>query len=115
VLLLELADVFLGLGTEGSGFIKGTRFVLRLAKSLKIACTRAVAALAGGRVNADHLQAGRQVTPRGRASHSLAHFDGYPAVLVRLDRIAGPEVEELLVEARLTRSGWRAGCSVAST
>jgi hypothetical protein len=27
------------------------------------------------------------------------HFDGYPAILVRLDRIGLPEMEELIVEA----------------
>ena len=32
------------------------------------------------------------------------HFDGYPAILVRLDRIAAPELEELLVEAWLCRA-----------
>ncbi len=32
------------------------------------------------------------------------HFDGYPAILVRLDRIALPELEELLVEAWLSRA-----------
>jgi hypothetical protein len=32
------------------------------------------------------------------------HFDGYPAVLVRLDRIAGTELEELIVEAWLARA-----------
>jgi len=32
------------------------------------------------------------------------HFDGYPAILVRLDRIAVPELEELLVEAWLARA-----------
>jgi hypothetical protein len=32
------------------------------------------------------------------------HFDGYPAILVRLDRIAVPELEELLVEAWLSRA-----------
>ena len=32
------------------------------------------------------------------------HFNGYPAILVRLDRIAVPELEELLVEAWLTRA-----------
>ncbi len=31
------------------------------------------------------------------------HFDGYPAILVRLDRVALPELEELLVEAWLSR------------
>jgi hypothetical protein len=32
------------------------------------------------------------------------HFDGYPAVLVRLDRISVGELEELVVEAWLARA-----------
>ena len=32
------------------------------------------------------------------------HFDGYPAVLVRLERIGGGELEELLAEAWLARA-----------
>jgi hypothetical protein len=32
------------------------------------------------------------------------HFDGYPAVLVRLDRIAQDELNELIVEAWLARA-----------
>ena len=32
------------------------------------------------------------------------HFDGYPAILVRLDVISVDELEELLVEAWLTRA-----------
>jgi len=32
------------------------------------------------------------------------HFDGYAAILVRLDRIPVPELEELLVEAWLDRA-----------
>jgi hypothetical protein len=32
------------------------------------------------------------------------HFDGYPAVLVRLDRIALDELKELIVEAWLARA-----------
>ena len=32
------------------------------------------------------------------------HFDGYPAVLVRLDRIDEPELTELVVEAWLGRA-----------
>ena len=32
------------------------------------------------------------------------HFDGYPAILVQLDRIAVPELEELLAEAWLARA-----------
>ena len=32
------------------------------------------------------------------------HFDGYPAVLVRLDRIGARELEELITEAWLARA-----------
>jgi hypothetical protein len=32
------------------------------------------------------------------------HFDGYPAVLVQLDRIAGEELEELIIEAWLVKA-----------
>jgi hypothetical protein len=32
------------------------------------------------------------------------HFDGYPAVLVRLEKIAADELEELIVEAWLARA-----------
>lgn len=32
------------------------------------------------------------------------HFDGYPAVLVRLDRIAREDLEELVVDAWLARA-----------
>jgi hypothetical protein len=32
------------------------------------------------------------------------HFDGYPAVLVRLDRISLPELEELIVDAWLCQA-----------
>jgi hypothetical protein len=35
---------------------------------------------------------------------TTSHFEGYPAVLIRLDRIARPELEELLIEAWLSRA-----------
>jgi hypothetical protein len=35
---------------------------------------------------------------------TIPHFDGYPAVLVQLDVIAVPELEELLAEAWLCRA-----------
>lgn len=35
---------------------------------------------------------------------TIPHFDGYPAILVRLDAIAPDELEELLVEAWLCRA-----------
>ena len=35
---------------------------------------------------------------------TIPHFDGYPAVLVRLDRIGVAELKELIVEAWLLRA-----------
>lgn len=35
---------------------------------------------------------------------TTAHFKGYAAVLVRLERIAGDELEELITEAWLARA-----------
>jgi hypothetical protein len=32
------------------------------------------------------------------------HFDGYPAILIRLDRIEKPELEEIVIEAWLERA-----------
>jgi len=43
------------------------------------------------------------------------HFDGYPAVLVRLDRIAIDELTELIVEAWLARAPKRLGKEYADT
>jgi hypothetical protein len=40
----------------------------------------------------------------GDSYFTTPHFNGYPAVLVRLDRIAVPELEELLVEAWLAHA-----------
>ena len=39
-----------------------------------------------------------------RAYFTTPHFDGYPAVLARLDVIAADELEELVVEAWLCRA-----------
>ena len=38
------------------------------------------------------------------AYFTTPHFDGYPAVLVRLDRIAPGELEDLIVDAWLVRA-----------
>ena len=47
----------------------------------------------------------RHCWPTSRTSTSpLPHFNGYPAVLVRLERIGVPELTELLVEAWLARA-----------
>ena len=35
---------------------------------------------------------------------TIPHFNGYPAVLVRLERISLPELEELIVDAWLARA-----------
>jgi hypothetical protein len=43
------------------------------------------------------------------------HFNGYPAVLVRLDRIAVPELEELMVEAWLDRAPKRLAAQYRET
>jgi hypothetical protein len=40
----------------------------------------------------------------GEVYFTTPHFDGYPAILVRLDWVAMPELEELLVEAWLSRA-----------
>jgi hypothetical protein len=39
-----------------------------------------------------------------RVFFTTSHFDGYPAVLVRLDRIAAPDLQEVIVEAWLARA-----------
>ena len=39
-----------------------------------------------------------------RVFFTTPHFDGYPAVLVRLEKIAPDELEELIVEAWLARA-----------
>jgi hypothetical protein len=39
-----------------------------------------------------------------RVFFTTPHFDGYPAVLVRLDRIALDELEEIIAEAWLARA-----------
>jgi hypothetical protein len=36
------------------------------------------------------------------------HFDGYPAVLIRLDKISTSQLKEVIVEAWLARAGKRA-------
>jgi hypothetical protein len=35
---------------------------------------------------------------------TTSHFEGYPAILVRLERIAAGELEELIIEAWLARA-----------
>jgi hypothetical protein len=40
----------------------------------------------------------------GDSCFTTPHFNGYPAILVRLDRVAAPDLEELLVEAWLARA-----------
>jgi hypothetical protein len=42
---------------------------------------------------------------------TTSHFDGYPAVLVRLERIARAELEELILEAWVARAPKRAAAA----
>jgi hypothetical protein len=44
------------------------------------------------------------VDTRPEVFFTTPHFDGYPAVLVRLDRIAVAELDELIVDAWLSRA-----------
>jgi hypothetical protein len=48
----------------------------------------------------------KQALPAGDSTvyFTTPHFDGYPAILVRLELIEAPELEELLVEAWLCRA-----------
>jgi hypothetical protein len=39
-----------------------------------------------------------------RIFFTTPHFDGFPAILVRLDRIAAEELEEVVTEAWLVRA-----------
>jgi hypothetical protein len=39
-----------------------------------------------------------------RVYFATSHFDGYPAILARLDRIAARDLEELVTEAWLARA-----------
>jgi hypothetical protein len=43
-----------------------------------------------------------------RVYFTTPHFDGYPAVLVRLDKISAKELNALITEAWLARAGKRA-------
>jgi hypothetical protein len=57
----------------------------------------------GARV--EHLVAKEALISDGpRVYFTTPHFDGYPAVLVRLEQIALDELEELIVEAWLARA-----------
>jgi hypothetical protein len=44
------------------------------------------------------------LTDDPRVYFTTPHFNGYPAILIRLDRIAVAELEELIVEAWLARA-----------
>jgi len=44
----------------------------------------------------------------GAAFFTIPHFDGYPAILIRLDEISARELKDIVVEAWLARAGKRA-------
>ena len=43
------------------------------------------------------------------------HFDGYPAVLIRLDKISAKELKDVIEEAWLARAGKRAAAEFLKT
>jgi hypothetical protein len=56
-------------------------------------------------VRVEHLGAKEAVLAEDtRACFTIPHFDGYAAVLVRLDVIGVPELEELIIDAWLARA-----------
>ena len=55
-------------------------------------------------VRVEHLLAKEVVLAAGDVYFTTPHFDGYSAVLVVLDRIAMPELEEVITEAWLVRA-----------
>jgi hypothetical protein len=52
----------------------------------------------------EHLGAKEALLADPAVFFTTTHFDGYPAILVRLDRIALLELDELIVEAWLSRA-----------
>jgi hypothetical protein len=59
--------------------------------------------IAGARV--EHLVAKEALLADDpRVYFTTSHFDGYPAILVRLDRIVAADLEELVTEAWLSRA-----------
>jgi hypothetical protein len=55
-------------------------------------------------VRVEHLVAKEAVLATEPAAFTTPHFDGYPAVLVRLDDVAVEALEELIVDAWLARA-----------
>ncbi|GII58649.1 hypothetical protein Pth03_70380 [Planotetraspora thailandica] len=51
----------------------------------------------------------------GDAYFTTPHFDGYPAVLMRLDLMSVPELEELITESWLDRAPKRLAAAYLST
>jgi hypothetical protein len=71
-------------------------------------------AILGARV--EHLLAKEALlADDGGVFFTIPHFDGYPAVLVRLDRIALDVLDELIVEAWLARAPRRVVQQYADT
>jgi hypothetical protein len=56
----------------------------------------------GARV--EHLVAKDALVAEGGPFFTTPHFDGYPAILVKLDEIAAQDLEEVVVEAWLARA-----------
>jgi hypothetical protein len=52
----------------------------------------------------EHLVAKEALLAEGAPYFTTPHFDGYKAILVELDRITQPDLDELIVEAWLCRA-----------
>jgi hypothetical protein len=68
----------------------------------------------GARV--EHLVAKEALIADNREVYfTTPHFDGFPAVLVRLEEISGDELRELVIEAWLSRAPKRLAADYAKT
>jgi hypothetical protein len=52
----------------------------------------------------EHLVAKEALVAEGGPFFTTPHFDGYPAILVRLEEISVEDLEEVVVEAWLARA-----------
>jgi hypothetical protein len=76
---------------------------LRPAEAAEVGAERADGPILGARV--EHLIAkDALLADDPRVYFTTSHFDGYPAVLARLDRIRVADLEELVTEAWLARA-----------
>jgi hypothetical protein len=70
-----------------------------------VACSRQTVRLGAAAARVPHLGAKEALLADDPVSFfTTPHFDGYPAILMLLERIAVEELEEVIVEAWLSRA-----------